>query len=152
MLPPRVLSLVLIPCLLYSLSLCNLIDFHGSKTGVSYLISRQLFIRFLYFCSWGSCACPKLAKAQTEFIVCSLTFSQTSIFLYSLSGLMTPPSSFLFKLKTFQIICVSSPSSVKDHLPKALLEQPPNYFLCLQNLSLLRHPPHCHWVSFVTRN
>lgn len=78
----------------FTLSLCNLIDFRGSKTGMSYLISRHLFIQLLSFCSSGSCGCPKLAKAQAGFISSLLACTQTSIVLYSLSGLKhRPPAS-----------------------------------------------------------
>lgn len=54
MLRPKVLFSVLITFLPYSFPL-RTCCFHCSKTYVSYLISRHLFICFLDFSSWVSC-------------------------------------------------------------------------------------------------
>lgn len=119
MLGPRSFFALLFPS-------ANLVDYHGSKTGMSYLICRHLFIQLLSFCSWGSCGCPKLAKAQTGFIISLLTYSQTSVFLYSLSGLKTPPSSFSFNWKLSRLSASLPFPQFKERLSKALLEQLPN--------------------------
>lgn len=54
----QVLFSVLIPFLPYSFPL-QTCCFHCSKTHVSYLISRHLFIYFLDFSSWVSCDLPR---------------------------------------------------------------------------------------------